>query len=260
MSNDKISLKLEEREVTGKKVAALRREGTVPGVVYGSGFDAISVSAPALIVEKMYRAAGKHHPVHLTIGGKRKIAMIKAVDVDPVKHKVRHVSFHAVKQNEPVEAEIPVVLVGEGESEAEKAGLVILKNIDSLQVKALPMDLPDALEVDITKLKEAGEKLTVADIKLPENVEFVEHHSGHGDEEEHSVTEQMIVSVWEPSALQAANDASGGDAEPGDEEAVQSEEGGDSDQESQADEDRPGGKLQDEPKQQTVDANKESTK
>jgi large subunit ribosomal protein L25 len=234
---EKIILKLDVRDVHGKKVKRLRKEGQVPGVVYGAGFDPISVQAASNVITKAYSIAGKHHPVHLTIGEKKKIAMIKGADIDPVKHVVRHVSFHAVKQNEPVEAEIPVHLKGEGESEAEKAGLIILQNIESLQVKALPMDLPDELLVDITGLKEPGERVTVADIKLPGNVELVDHAAQtptDEDEESHSVTELVVASVWEPSALQAANEAAAGSAEPEDEaEAVaevESEHGEDTNQ------------------------------
>lgn len=225
---DKIELKLDERELHGKKVAKLRRDGLVPGVVYGPGIDPISVQVDNNVLVKVYSAAGKHAPVHLTIGAKKKIAMIKEVEIDPVKHRVQHISFHAVNQKEPVEAEIPVRLKGEGESEAEKAGLLILQNIEHLQVKALPMDLPDVLEVDITGMKVAGDRVTVGDIVLPANVELVDHAANQhtdDDEESHSVTELLIASVWEPSALQAANDATGGDAEPGDEAEVEAESG-----------------------------------
>ena len=230
---DKIILTLEERELHGKKVAKLRKEGLVPGVVYGPGIDPISVQVDNNIMVKVYSQAGKHAPVHLTIGNKKRIAMIKDADVDPVKHRLQHVSFHAVNQNDPVEAEIPVRLKGEGESEAEKAGLIILQNIEHLQVKALPMDLPDMLEIDISGLKEAGERVTVADIVLPSNVELVDHAASQqteDDEESHSVTELLVASVWEPSALQAANDATGGDAEPGDEADVEAESGEDTNQ------------------------------
>lgn len=215
MSNDKISLKLEAREAKGKKVAKLRKDGLLPGVVYGHGFEAIAVQAPKLAVEKAVRQAGGHAPVHLTIDGKRKIAMIKNIDVNPAKNSVRHVEFHAVKQNEKVEAEIPIKLVGVGESEAEKAGLIVLQTLETLKVKALPMELPEALEVSIVDLSEPNQHLTVADIKIPEGVEIVDE----GEEAQ----EATIASVWEPSALQAANEATGGDAE--DEADVEAEHG-----------------------------------
>lgn len=254
---DKLSLKLDERTVHGKKVAKLRKEGLVPAVVYGPGVEPISVQVEDGVFTKLYRQAGTYTPVHLIIGTKKKIAMIKDVDRDPVRGSVRHVSFHAVKANEPVIAEVPIHLLGEGESEAEKNGLIILQALDKIEVKALPMDLPEAIEISTTELKEAGEKITLADATLPDGVEFVDHDSGHGDEDEEEkshVTDLMVASVWEPAALQAQNEAAAGDAT--DESEVESENGEDSDQVSQAEESRPGGKGQDEPKQSNVDANK----
>lgn len=246
---DKVTLKLDERTVHGKKVSQLRRQGLVPAVVYGPGIDPITVQVANNILAKAYSIAGKHAPVHLTIGSKKKIAMIKDIDHDPVKRTIKHVSFHAVKASDPVVAEVPIHLLGEGESEAEKAGLIVLQALDKIEVKALPMDLPDAVEVPIAHLKEAGEKVTLADATLPEGVEFVEHDDGHHEEgeEKPSITDLMVASVWEPAAMQAANEAAGGDAE--DESTVEAEQGSDTDQASQDGEDQPGGQKQDEPKQ-----------
>ena len=225
---DKITLKIDARDVHGKKVANLRRDGLVPGVVYGSGMEAISVQAVEGEVAKVVKAAGQHTPVQL-MGKKRRIAMIKDVDRDPVKHTIRHISFHAVRADEPVEAEVPIRLVGEGESAAERNGLVILQAIEKIEVKALPMDLPEALEVSILELAEQGDRVTVGDIKLPEGIEIVDKDDGRGDEgedeERQTIMDLVIASVYEPSALQAANDAAGGDAEEADADAVESENG-----------------------------------
>lgn len=225
---DKITLRIDARDVHGKKVANLRRDGLVPGVVYGSGMEAISVQAVEGEVAKVVKAAGQHTPVQL-MGKKRRIAMIKDVDRDPVKHTIRHISFHAVRADEPVEAEVPIRLVGEGESAAERNGLVILQAIEKIEVKALPMDLPEALEVSILELAEQGDRVTVGDIKLPEGIEIVDKDDGRGDEDEdeerQTIMDLVIASVYEPSALQAANDAAGGDAEEADADAVESENG-----------------------------------
>lgn len=219
MGDNKITLNVSERTVFGKKVRGLRREGLVPIVVYGPGMEPKAVQAPYNELEKVVLAAGKHTPVHITIDDKKKIAMVKEVSINPAKNRLDHVAFHAVRQNKPIEAEVPIRLVGEGESEAERAGLIILQNIDSLEVKALPLEMPDALEIDIRHLKEAGERVLVRDIMLPENVEIVDRSDGRGEddsedeEEKQTVFDLQVASVWEPSALQAANDAAAGDAE-----------------------------------------------
>lgn len=255
---DKINLNLDARTAQGKKVKRLRQDGIVPAVVYGPGMEPVNAQAAHNVIEKVVREAGKHTPVHLTVDGKKRIAMIKDVDTEPVKHKIRHVSFHAVNQNEPVNAEVPIRLVGEGESEAERAGLIVLQALDQIEVRALPLDLPEALEVSILNLKEAGEQVTVGDIQLPANVELVEHKTGHEeddeDEEAPKLTDLVVASVYEPAALEAANEAAAGDATIDTE--VEAENGEDTPQDSQAEETKPGGKDQDEPKQSNVDANK----
>ena len=225
---DKITLTIQERELHGKKLAGLRKQGLVPGVVYGADMEAMSVQAVEGELVKVVKAAGRHTPVQLA-GKKRRIAMIKDVDRDPVKHTIRHISFHAVRADEPVTAEVPIRLVGEGESVVEKNGLVILQALEQIEVKALPMELPEALEVSIVELAEAGDRVTVGDITVPAGVEIVDNDDGRADdddeEERQTVMDLVIANVYEPSALQAANDAAGGDAEEADADAVASENG-----------------------------------
>ena len=199
----------------------------------------VSVQADSVVMSKVYAAAGKHAPVHLTIGSKKKIAMIKDVETDPVKRRINHVSFHAVNQNETVVAEVPIHLIGEGESEAEKAGLIILQNLDVVEVRALPMDLPDAINISIAHFKEAGERVVLGDAELPEGVEFVEHDTGRHeeDEEEQHVTDLQVASVWESSALQAANDTEDDDRDESDVESEHGEETTEAKEEAESKED-----------------------
>lgn len=242
-----ITLKLDTRTTQGKKVTKLRQKGIVPSVVYGASTDPINTQSDIVETTKVALTAGKHTPVHLTIEGKKKLAIIKSINRDPVKRKIRHIAFHAIKQNEIITTEVPIHLVGLGESDAEKAGLVVLQAIEHIEIKAKPADLPEALELSIVDLSTTEDKLTLADIKLPSGVEFAELEQD---------LELVVANVYEPSALQAANDAAGGDAEDPSASAVEAENGEDTPQDTQAEESRPGGKGQDEPKQANVDANK----
>lgn len=242
-----ITLTLDERSVSGKKVARLRKDNIIPSVVYGGHTKPVSTQSSLVDITKVARSAGKHTPVHLIINGKKKLAIIKSIDIHPVKHLVRHVAFHTIKQNEKIVTEVPIRLIGEGESIAEKAGLVVLQAIEHIEVRAIPANLPDALEISIVDLADTEDKLTIADLQLPEGVEFADHEQD---------MDLVIANVYEPSALQAANDAAGGDAEPEDVAEIEADNGGDTRQDTQAEESRPGGKEQKEPKQSNVDANK----
>jgi large subunit ribosomal protein L25 len=121
------------------------------------------------VLTKAYAEAGKHHPVQLTVGSTKHLALIKDVDYEPVKHQMRHVVFQAINQNEAVEAEIPVVFK-DVEIPAEKLSLLVLKQLDHVEVKALPKYLPDELVVDPSKLTDVGDHVTVADLAVPEGV------------------------------------------------------------------------------------------
>ncbi|MDB5183694.1 MAG: rplY [Candidatus Saccharibacteria bacterium] len=215
------TLKLDERVATGKQVAKLRHEGLVPSVVYGADSEPINTQSGIVETTKVSRSAGKHSPVTLTIDGKKRLAIIKTLDYDPVKHQLRHVAFHAIKMDDVITTEVPIHLIGIGESAAEKAGLVVLQAIEHVIIKAKPASLPESLELSIKDLATTDDKLTLSDIKLPEGVEF-------NDIEQD--TDLVVANVYEPSALQAANDAAGGDAEDASAENVAAENGEDTPQ------------------------------
>jgi large subunit ribosomal protein L25 len=170
MSGEDISLNLKERTVVRKGLGKLRDDGLVPAVIHDHGKPSIHVMADSMLMGKAYATAGKHHPVQLDVEGKKHLALIKDVDFEPVKHRMRHVVFQAIKQNEKVTAEIPVTFAEGVDIPAEKVSLLVLKQLDHVEVEALPKDLPDELVVDPGKLAEVGDHLTVADIKAPEGV------------------------------------------------------------------------------------------
>jgi large subunit ribosomal protein L25 len=215
MSQDSISLTLEPREVTGKAVKHLRRDGHIPAVIHDHGKPSVVVQADSLEMLKVWRQAGKHHPVELKAGDQKFTALIKTAEFDPKKHLLTHVVFNAVDKNQKVEAEIPVHAhydEGNESSPAERNGLIVLAQLETVQVKAIPSALPDFLEYDAEKLVEIGDHVTVADLTAPEGVE-IETEIG-----------QSIATVYEPSALAAANDAAGGDAEEEEEAPAEGEE------------------------------------
>lgn len=198
-----VVIELQPREITGKAVKRLRTEGLVPAVIHDHGKPSVHVTGIYLDLVKAYRSAGKHHPVQLKAGAQQFTALIKGVDFDPKKHTLRHVVFNAVKANEKVTAEIPVHIKydeGNDASPAERAGLVVLHQLETVEVEAVPSKLPDELLFNGEVLTAVGDHATVADLIVPEGV-VIKTDPTH-----------QLAAVFEPSALQAANDAAGGDA------------------------------------------------
>lgn len=249
MTQDTISLTVEPREVTGKAVKHLRKEGTIPAVIHDHGKESVIVQVEYMQMVKVWQKAGKHHPVNLKAGSKSFTALIKAADFDPKKHQLTHIVFNAVNANEKVEAEVPVqpqYTEGNEAAPAERdKGLLVLSQLEAVLVEAVPAKLPDVIYYDAETLVEIGDSITVADLIVPADVE-VKTDANHA-----------VATVYEPSALAAANEAAGGDAEPGDEADVESDTNSNAEEGTQAAESRPGGKGQDEPKPASVEAAKQ---
>ena len=169
--SESIELVAEKREVTGKKVRSIRRDGLVPATIYENGKESINVQVQYVPMSKAYSAAGLGQPVYLTVGSNKYLTMIKDVHIDPTKNTIMHVAFHAVNANDPVEAEVPVHI--EGEVPAEKLGNFIVRPNDHVEVRALPANLPEFMVVDAALLVNPGDHITVADIKPVANVEII---------------------------------------------------------------------------------------
>ena len=231
--SETISISLQKRDVLGKQVRQLRRDGLVPAVIHDHGKPSITVSGEYADMVRMYRAAGKHHPVELQADGKKYTALIKKVDVDPRKNLMTHIVFNAVSANQKVEAEIPIHAKydeGNESSPAERAGLIVLHNLETVEISAFPKDLPDFIQFNAEKLVEVGDTATIEDLIIPKGVEVKTEAT------------QQIASVFEPSALAAANDAAGGDADADDQETVAADHESGTEEGTQKDEIRPGGK------------------
>lgn len=227
MTQDAINLQVEAREITGKAVKHLRKTGQTPAVIHDHGKASVIVQGDSVAMLKAYRAAGKHHPIQLKAGPKTYTAMIKTAEFEPRKNQLNHLVFNAVSANQKVEAEIPIRAKfdeGNEASPAERNGLMVLSNTETVLVEALPNNLPDVLYYDGEKLVEVGDHVSVADLIVPADVE-VKTDLGQG-----------IASVFEPSAVAAANDAAGGDADEdeAEAEAVEAEQGTVEDTESEA--------------------------
>lgn len=169
MTTQKIAVDLQARTVIGKGLAKVRHDGLVPAVIHNHGNESIHTMGDFIALTKVYSEAGKHHAVELNVDGKNHLALIKQVDFEPTKHRMRHIVFQAINRNETTTADIPVVL-SEGNIPAERLNLLVLLHLDTVQVEALPRDLPDELIIDGSSLEAAGDKLTVSDITAPKGV------------------------------------------------------------------------------------------
>ncbi len=216
MSNLDAPITLRERTVVRKKLASLRQEGLVPAVIHNHGQESIYVMAPELEIGKIYREAGKHHPLNLNVGDQNFLALIKDVHYHPAKRRMDHVVFQAIRRDEKVEAEVPIHL--EGEIPAEKVGLMVLRQLDTIEVEALPKDLIDEIKVDATTLVEIGDQITVADLTVPEGVTILteaDHPIARVVETKAMISEEELAADAAAAAAQAAEGEETAEGEAG---------------------------------------------
>lgn len=168
-----LQLTVQKREVIGKKVAVLRRDGMVVGNIFSKGKESMAIQMPYEPMRKMVDDAGFNHPINLAVdGGEEHLVLIKQIDRDPKTNRYHHIAFHEVRRDQKVEAEVPVELVGT--SPAVIAGNIILRGDTTILVSANPLDLPDHLEADASTLIEENDVILARDLKLPANVELVD--------------------------------------------------------------------------------------
>lgn len=169
MSNELI-LMAEPRDVHGKKVKKLRREGLTPGVVYGPVVDGtVSVSVNSREFYKFFMLHG--HSTIFTIkwdGGSQPV-LIREVQRDPVRQDILHIDFFAPNMKVTLRQNVAVSLVGA----VDVTGGMLQHAITELEVEALPANLPSEITVDVSGLTEIGHSISVADLPAIENVEFI---------------------------------------------------------------------------------------
>ncbi|CUU11500.1 MAG: 50S ribosomal protein L25 [Fimbriimonadales bacterium] len=166
------TLKAEPRTLLGKKARRLLRQGWVPGVVFTSNGE----SHPAQFRERelthVLHLAGTSHLIEVELNGTKFTTLLREVDREPITTRIRHVSLWAMPMDEPIEATVPIVFVGE--SDAVKSGGTLVHPLESLTVRCLPKDLPEAITVDISGLVNFHDSIHVRDLTLPPGVQVME--------------------------------------------------------------------------------------
>ena len=161
------SLAAEPREVSGKRVAALRREGKLPAVVFGNGLDSTSVSVDAHDFELLRRKVGPNALVDLSVGGeKAQPVLVHGVQVHPVTRRPLHADFFLVRMTEELTVDVPLVPTGESRAIVDDGG-TLLHMIDSVRIKALPDHLPQSIEYSIESLVDFETSIHVRDLAIP---------------------------------------------------------------------------------------------
>ncbi len=167
---DEVILRAEPRTLLGKKVKRLRRDGLVPGVVYGPVLnETVAVSVNRREFERFFSRNGHSTVVSLVWEGGRQPVLVREVQTDPVTRAPLHVDFFAPNMRQKLRQSVPLVLINANENTAG----VLQAVLTEVEVEALPADLPHQIDVDIQGLVEVGDTVHVSDLSVPDNVEVM---------------------------------------------------------------------------------------
>ena len=171
---ERVELMAEKRTVTGKHVKQLRREGWVPGVMYGHGFDAVSLKFVERDLAHVLSSVSGSQLVSIKIKGTKQpeMALVRDMQRDPIRGNYLHVDLYRVRMTERLTAEVPLVTAGESPVVAASQG-ILLQGISSIEVECLPTDLVDAIEVDLSDLVEIDQAIYVRDLAVPAGMDIL---------------------------------------------------------------------------------------
>jgi large subunit ribosomal protein L25 len=165
---DKITLALEQRTLTGKKVSQLRRAGVLPATVYGKGVGPFTVQLDSRTFSGILRHAGRTTLLELEIPGQKPhSAFIHSLQRHPVSRAIIHADFLVVDLLTEITVEVPIHIIGTSEL-VERGDAIMNQVLNALDIRALPADLPHAIEVDISGLDAFDKSIRVRDIVVPE--------------------------------------------------------------------------------------------
>jgi large subunit ribosomal protein L25 len=166
------TLEAQARTITGKKVSQLRRSGLVPAVVYGSKIDAFNIQIPYRELQSTLLKAGGTNLISVVVDGNSTPVLAREVQRSVLRGEIMHVDFLAVDMTQTIRAEIPVHVVGE--APAVRNGLGVLVQLaNTLVIEALPADLINRVDVDVTKLKNVNDAIHVSDLDLGDKVTII---------------------------------------------------------------------------------------
>jgi len=164
---DKLELELTKRDIMGKKVRFLRRQGITPAHLFGHGIESMALQGDTAKLEKLLAQAGKARLIKLKLDKQKtpRLVLLREFQRDPTKGELLHVDFYQVKSKEKITVEVPIVLLGEAPVLDSKDNM-LLQDLNTLTVECLPAKIPTDIELDISTLTEPKQTIRVKDIKL----------------------------------------------------------------------------------------------
>lgn len=168
--HDEIIIKVEKREVTGKQVSKMRRQGITPGVVYGHKVDSYPVQMETHATTLLMKKITPTTLVTLDLGGKKTKVIVRDRSYDVVTGALLHLDFLALSMTEMLRANVAIELTGKAPVLDEVPNTLINHSLNELEIEALPDDMLERVEVDLSSITTVDDTITVRDLKLGDKI------------------------------------------------------------------------------------------
>jgi large subunit ribosomal protein L25 len=190
MASKQVKLGAERRTVMGKQVKQLRKQGILPANVYGYQQESLAVQVDAHEIDRALKTHGATQLYQLVIApeGKEETVMVRHITRQPATNIIQHIDFFHVRMTEPLRAKVPVRLIGEAPAVRLHDG-VLIQSLDQAEVEALPAELPDALELDISDMEELNTSRHASALKVPRKVTLL------------TPDDEIVVSIQAPRVV-----------------------------------------------------------
>lgn len=166
-----LQLEAQPRELVGRKVKQIRRQGLVPVIVYGNIDQPLNLQIPERTLERTLQAGGNSQLIQLGVeGGETHNVLMRDLQRHPVRRSLLHVDFYAINMRDKQQLSVPVVSVNNPTTLV--GGMMVLQTMDNVEIEALPGDIPASIEVDITDL-DLDKPITVADLPALNGVDYL---------------------------------------------------------------------------------------
>jgi large subunit ribosomal protein L25 len=169
---EEIVLQAQRRDVLGKQVKALRRQGKLPAVVYGHRIQPLAITLDTREASRQLTGVTSSHLITINVDGERHTVLVRDKQRNPIYGTLLHVDFLAVSMTEKLRANVVISLEGDPSAVKDYDGIVVT-GIEQLEVECLPGDLPERVTIDISTLAQIGDAIYVRDIQLPSAVEVL---------------------------------------------------------------------------------------
>jgi len=178
----KILLNAKPRTIIGKQVKQLRRQGKLPATIYGHKIDPRSITLDLRDATKILSTITSSSLITIVLEGKEYPSLVRERQIDFILGTLKHIDFQAVSLTEKIRTLVTIRFEGESPAVQDQDAILSV-GMNSIEIEALPQDLPEEFIVDVSKLTEIGDSLLVKDIEVSENIEVLSH------------SEEMVVIV-----------------------------------------------------------------